>query len=95
MKLIAIIVGAAMLTAVPFSLQCTPRKAGLYADKADARVVYRRRLHHGYYGVPHYGASSYPRSFAYGYPAPYYGVMPYPYSPGPPNLWGGFSGGYR
>jgi hypothetical protein len=90
MKLIAIIVGGAILTAVPLSLQCTPKKAGLYVDKADARVVYRRRR-----GVPHYRAASYPRSFAYGYPAPYYGVIPYPYSPGPPNLWGGFSGGYR
>jgi hypothetical protein len=37
MKLIAIIVGAVLLTAAPFSLQCAPRKAGLYVDKADAR----------------------------------------------------------
>jgi len=89
MKVIGVIVGAAILTATPFSLHCTPRKAGLYVDKADARVVYRRRLHHGYYGIQRYGAA-YPRPFAYGYPAPY-GVVPYPYSSGPPGLWGGFS----
>jgi hypothetical protein len=100
MKLIGIVVGAAILTAAPFSLQCTPRKAGLYVDRADARVVHRRRVYHGYYGMPQYGAA-HPRSFVYGYsaqtpaPAPYYGVLPYPYSPGPPNIWGGFSGGYR
>jgi hypothetical protein len=91
MKLIAIIVGAALLTAAPFSLQCTPRKAGLYIDKAEARVVHRRRPSHGYYAVPYYGAA-YPR-IGYGYPAPYYGVLPYgippyPYSPDPPT--GGF-----
>jgi hypothetical protein len=90
MKLIGIMVGAAILTAAPFSVQCTPTRAGLYVDKADARVVYRRR-----HAVQHYRAASYPRPFAYSYPAPYYGVVPYPYSSGPPNLWGGFSGGYR
>ena len=60
MKLIAIIIGAALLTAAPFSLQCTPRKAGLYVDKAEARVVHRRRPSYGHYGVPYYGAA-YPR----------------------------------
>ena len=90
MRLIGIMVGAAVLTAAPVSVQCTPTTAGLYVDKADARVVYRRRR-----AVPHYRAASYPRPFTYGYPAASYGVVPYPYSPGPPNLWGGFSGGYR
>ena len=94
MKLIGIIVGAAILSAAPLSFQCTPKKTGLYIDEADARVVYRRRIDHSYYKVPHHGAGSYPRPFARGYPAPY-GVVPYPYSSGPPNLWGGFSGGYR
>jgi hypothetical protein len=88
-----IIIGAALLTAAPFSLQCTSRKAGLYVDKADARVVHRRRPSYGYYGVPYYSAAAYPRLFGYGYPAPYYGyqpygVAPYPYSPDPPT--GGF-----
>jgi hypothetical protein len=84
------IIGAALLTAAPFSLQCTPRKAGLYVDKADARVVHRRRPSYGYYGVPYYGTAVSPR---YGYPPAYYGVLPYgippyPYSPDPPT--GGF-----
>jgi hypothetical protein len=92
MKIIGIVVGAALLTAAPFSMHCTPKKAGLYVDKADARVIYRRRPSYAHYGVPYYGATAYPRLF--GYPAPYYayppyGVAPYPYSAGPPTL-GGF-----
>jgi hypothetical protein len=96
MKLIAIIIGAALLTAAPFSLQGTPRKAGLHVDRADARVVHRRRPLYGYYDVPYYGALAYPRLLA---PTPYYGlapyggitpygVAPYPYSVRPPT--GGF-----
>jgi hypothetical protein len=89
MKLIVLIIGAALLTAAPFSLHCALKKAGLYVDKAEARVVHRRRRSYGYYGVPYYGAGAY-----YGYPPAYYGVLPYgippyPYSPGPPTL-GGF-----
>ena len=94
MKLIGIVVGAAIVTCAPFSMQCTPKKVGLYVQKADARVVSRRRASPGYRGLPRYGAA-YPQSFVYGYPAASYGVVPYPYSSGPPNLWGGFSGGYR
>ena len=88
-----IIILAALLTAAPLSLQYTPRKAGLYVDKADARVVHRRRrLYYGSYGVPYYGA---PR---YGYPPAYYGVLPYgippyPYSPDPQTGW--FFGGFK
>jgi hypothetical protein len=84
------------LTDAPFSMYRTPKKAGLYADRADARVVHRRRTFYGYYDVPYYGALAYPRLMA---PTPYYGiapyagitpygVMPYPYSVGPPT--GGF-----
>jgi hypothetical protein len=62
MKLIGIVVGAALLTAAPFSVHCTPKKAGLYVDRADARVVHRRRQSYGYYDVPYYGALAYPRS---------------------------------
>jgi hypothetical protein len=88
----AIIIGAALLTAAPLSLQSTPGKAGLYVDKADARIVHRRRPYHGYYRVPYYGA---PR---YGYPPAYYGVLPYgippyPYSPDPQTGW--FFGGFK
>ena len=92
MKLIGIAVGAALLTAAPFSMHCTPKKAGLYADSAGARVVHRRRPSYGYYGVaPAYPALIAPTPY-YGI-APYggitpYGVMPYPYSVGPPT--GGF-----
>jgi hypothetical protein len=90
MKMMGIVVGAALLTAAPFSMHCEPKKAGLYVDRADARVINRRRHYYGYVGT------SYPRLVA---PTPYYsiapyggitpyGVMPYPYSVGPPT--GGF-----
>ena len=79
MKIIGIVVGAALLTAAPFSVHCTPKKAGLYVDRADARVVHRRRTFYGYYDVPYYGALA---------GITPYGVMPYPYSVGPPT--GGF-----
>ena len=93
MKLIGTVVGAALLAAAPFSMHCTPKKAGLYVDRADARVVHRRRLSYGYHDVPYYGAVAYPRLIT---PTPYYsiapyggitpyGVMPYPYSVGPPT----------
>ena len=96
MKIIGIVVGAALLTAAPYSMHCTLKKAGLQVDRADARVVHRRRTFYGYYDVPYYGALAYPRLLA---PTPYYGiapyagilpygVMPYPYSVGPPT--GGF-----
>jgi hypothetical protein len=89
------IIGAALLTAAPFSLKCAPGQAGLYVDKTDARVVHRRRSSYGYGGVPYYGASVYTR---YGYPAPYYGVLPHgipphPYSPDPPTGW--FFAGFK
>ena len=95
-SMLGIIVGAALLTAAPLSLHCSPKKGGLYVDKADARVVHRRRPSYGYYDVPYYGALAYPRFIAstpYYNIAPYggitpYGVMPYPYSVGPPT--GGF-----
>ena len=87
MKLIGIVVVAALLTAAPLSLHCMPKKTGLYVDKAEARVVHRRRLYAGYYVV----STPYPRLVAptppYGGITPY-GVMPYPYSVGPPT--GGF-----
>ena len=96
MRFIGIVVGAAaLLTAAPFSMHSTPKKAGLYVDRADARVVHRRRPSYGYYDVPYYGALAYPRFIAstpyniapYGGITPY-GVAPYLYSVGPPT--GGF-----
>jgi hypothetical protein len=90
-SVLGIIVGAALLTVTPLSLHYTPKKAGLYVDTADARVVHRRRPYYGYYGVgtpyrlsaptPYYGIAP------YGGITPY-GVAPYPYSLGPPT--GGF-----
>jgi hypothetical protein len=56
MRLIGILVGAALMTAAPFSLHWTPRKVGLYIDKADARVVYRRGYRRSYYGYGYVGA---------------------------------------
>ena len=73
MKIIGIVIGAALLTAAPFSMHCTSKKAGLYVDRADARVVHRRRLYYGYYG--YYGiGTAYPGLFAL---TPYYGLPPY------------------
>jgi hypothetical protein len=79
-----IIVGAVLLTAAPFSLQWTPRNVGLYVDKADARVVYRR-----VYRRPYVPSS---RRLEYGYPAPV--NAPYPYGAYPP-LGGAFWSGWR
>jgi len=56
------------------SLHCSPKKGGLYVDKADARVVHRRRPSCGYYDVPYYGALAYPRLIA---STPYYNIAPY------------------
>ena len=96
MKPIGIVVGAALLTAAPFSMQYTPREAGLYVDRADARVVYRREHRRSYYGYGYgYGGAYYsagcPRLFGYGYPAPYYGYPSYPcYWDRPYALWSGW-----
>jgi hypothetical protein len=94
LSMLVMIIGAALLTVAPFSLQWTPRKVGLYIDKADARVVHRsvyRRSYYGYgYGGAYYSAGC-PRLFGYGYPAPYYGYPPYPcYWDRPYALWSGW-----
>jgi hypothetical protein len=89
MKLIGIVVGAALLTAAPFSLHWTPRNAGLYVDNA-----YRRGYRRSYYGYGYGGAyynTGCPRLFGYGYPAPYYGYPPHPcYGYRPYALWSGW-----
>jgi len=90
MKLIGIVAGAALLTAAPFSMHCTPRKGGLYVDRADARVGYRRS-YYGYGYVGAYSRAGCPRLFGYGYPAPYYGYPRYPcYWDRPYTLWSGW-----
>ena len=103
-RMLGIIVGAALLTAAPFSLHSTPKKAGLYIDKADARVVHRRRLYYGYYGVPYYGygygvgREYYVYKYPDGYPISYYGYGYTAYYTGYAPLgidwgnWGGWGG---
>jgi hypothetical protein len=44
MKIIGIVVGAALLTAAPFSMHCTPKKAALYVDRADAQSTVAAHL---------------------------------------------------
>jgi hypothetical protein len=106
LSLLGIIIGAALLTAAPISIQPSPKSvAEISVDKADA-LVYRRhyrrayrRSYYGYgYGGAYYGAG-YPRLFGYGSPAPYYGYptpyyayAPYPYGSYPP-LGGAFWSG--
>ena len=99
MKLIATIIGAALLTATAFSPQCTPKKAGLYIDKADARVVHRRRTH--YVRITAHRATSAYSDMAP--PAPYYGYAIYAWPPKYPDGYpisyyghgySGYSAGY-
>ena len=94
MKLIGIVVGAALLTAAPFSLHWTPTHVELHVDKADARVIYRREHRRSYYGHDYVGMSygaGCPRLFGYGYPAPYYGYPRNPcYWDRPYALWSGW-----
>ena len=64
------IVGAALLTAAPFSLQWSQKTVALSLDSADARVgrpltpmsvagVHRRAYRRGAYGTAAYGSSYY------------------------------------
>ena len=82
LTLLAIVVGATVLSVAPVSVQWTPKKAGLYVDKAEAqyyrrhyRRSYRRAYRRAYYGG--YGGYGYP-AYSYGYPGYSYGYG-YPY----------------
>jgi hypothetical protein len=66
----ATIVGAALLTAAPFSLQWSQKTVALSLDSADARIgrpltpmsvagVHRRAYRRGAYGTAAYGSSYY------------------------------------
>src|SRR4029077_412424 len=84
------IVGAALLTAVPFSLQWSQKTVTLSLDSADARIgrpltplsvagVHRRAYRRAYRGAVYgaaaaYGVGSY---YGYGYPAYSYGYPAY------------------
>jgi hypothetical protein len=71
LTLFGIVVGAALLTAVPVSVQWTPQKVGLYVDKADAQYGVYRRHYRRAYRRAYYGGY-----YGYGYPY-YYGYNPY------------------
>jgi hypothetical protein len=87
LTLLGIVVGAGLLSLAPVSAQWTPKKLGLYVDKAEAqyyrrhyRRVYRRAYRRAFYGgygsyYGGYGGYGYP-AYSYGYPAYSYG---YPY----------------
>jgi hypothetical protein len=81
------IVGAALLTAAPFSLQWSQKTVALSLDSADARIgrpltplsvagVHRRAYRRAVYGAAAYGVGSY--YGAYGYPGYSYGSYGYP-----------------
>jgi hypothetical protein len=77
LSILGIVVGAALLSVAPVSVQWTPKKVvGLYVDKAEARYgVYRRTYRRAYRRA--YRRSYYGGYYGYGYPAYSYG---YPYS---------------
>jgi hypothetical protein len=91
LTLLGIIGGAALLTAVPFSLQWSQNKVALSVDSAHAQM-YGYGLSSGYgYPAYSYGGYGYPAySYGgYGYPAYSYGGYGYPaYS------YGGYGYGY-
>ena len=102
--LLAIVVGATVLSVAPVSVQWTPKKVGLYVDKAEAqyyrrhyRRAYRRAYRSAYYGGYGYGVGSayygggYP---GYAYPgySGYYGYG-YPVAVAPLGInWGNWGG---
>ena len=72
------IVGAALLTAAPFSLQWSQKTVALSLDSADARIgrpltplsvagVHRRAYRRAVYGAAAYGVGSYYGASGYGY----------------------------
>jgi len=105
LSLLGLIIGAALLTAAPVSIQPSPKSVvQLSLDKADARHgvyrrhyrrAYRRAYRRSYYGYG-YGVGSayygygYPGYGGYGYPG-YAGYGGYGY----PSYWYGGLGGLR
>ena len=82
------IVGAALLTAAPFSLQWSQRTVTLSLDSADARLgrpltpmsvagVHRRAYRRAVYGAAAYGVGSYYGAYGYGNGYPAYGYGSY------------------
>jgi hypothetical protein len=104
------IVGAALLTAAPFSLQWSQKTVTLSLDSADARLgrpltpmsvagVHRRAYRRAVYGAAAYGVGSY--YGASGYPGYSYGRYGYPaygygsYASGYGYGYGSYASGYR
>jgi hypothetical protein len=92
------IVGAALLTAAPFSLQWSQKTVTLSVDSADARLgrpltpmsvagVHRRAYRRAVYGAAAYGVGSYYGTSAY--PGYSYGRYAYP-----AYGYGSYSSGY-
>ncbi|MBV8745437.1 MAG: hypothetical protein JO134_10400 [Xanthobacteraceae bacterium] len=78
LSLLGIIIGAALLTAAPISIQQSPNGVvQLSLDKADAQYrVYRRPYRRAYRRAPYY---DYGYGYGYGYPiSPYYSYGLYP-----------------
>ena len=104
------IVGAALLTAAPFSLQWSQKTVTLSLDSADARLgrpltpmsvagVHRRAYRRAVYGAAAYGVGSY--YGASGNPGYSYGRYGYPaygygsYASGYGYGYGSYASGYR
>ncbi len=80
LSVLAIIIGAALLTAAPISVQPSPKSVvQLSLDKADAQYrVYRRQYRRAYRRAPSYDYD-YGYGYAYAYPIfPYYSYGLYP-----------------
>ena len=105
LSLLGIVVGAALLSAAPVSIQPSPRNlVELSVNKAEALVyrrhyrrAYRRAYRSAYYGGYGYGVGSYGYGYpGYGYPGygGYYGYG-YPAAVIPLGIrgrWGGWGG---
>jgi hypothetical protein len=100
------IVGAALLTAAPFSLQWSQKAVTLSLDSADARIgrpltpfsvagVHRRAYRRAVYGAAAYGVGSYYGASgygSYGYPAYGYGSYASGYGYGHRSLYASAAG---
>src|SRR5262252_4991078 len=91
LSMLAIIVGAGLLTATPFSLQWSQKNVALSLDNADARIgrpltatsiagVHRRAYRRAYRSAVYAGAAGYGYGLYSGYGYPSYSSYSAPYS---------------